>query len=884
MRSSNKFAQWCRALFRRERVEHELHAELEFDLAARAEVLRASGLNPEKARLAALREFGSLELAKDECRDERKTHLLEQTWQDIRFGLRTLRKNPGFTAVATLTLALGIGANTAIFSVVNTVVLQPLPFPDSNRLVMIWGTDQARGNVTDVTSYPNFTDWKTRSRSFDSMAAFAERTMTLHDSSGAELVRGIHASPGFFETLQVRPALGRTFRSGEEQTGAPHVAILTDAYWKERFGGRADVLGQSLRLVSAPSDPGDASFTIVGVLPPDFHVLSSRPEQIYVPLREDPNRGHGFLRVIGRLKRGASVTQVQSEMAVIAHQLETEYPRFQKGAGANVVPLVNALVGDVRPGLLIFMGVVAVVLLIACTNVAHLMLARGAARQRELAVRIALGAGRGRLIRHLLTESTLIALAGGIFGLLAANWTTPLLVAMLAKNFSIPRLAGTHTDIWVLLFTLCVSLLTGILFGIVPALISVSPDVNEDLRESSRSSTSSKSGRRARSILIVAETALALMLLGCAGLLLKALWVMRTTAPGFDSTNLVAAECFIPRNAFRTDVQRADFFTRLLARARSVADVRDAALVADLPLGGGSDGMGFHIVGRPDPAAGKPYQSNFNIVSAGYFRTMGIPVREGREFSSDDQLNTPGAIVINETAARRFWPGEDSIGRQILLDKYTLNVVGVVGDVRHASLAEPANPEIYLDYAQNAPSWSWLVMVVRTVSDPARSLPSIKSVASSVDSNVPTVQVRTMDDVLSGSIAQPRVFATLLGVFALLALALAAVGLYGVVSHSVAQRTHEIGVRMALGADRANVLALMLRHALGLVATGVVIGIAGAVASAQLLNKLVRSIHHADALTLAAVSIALMAVASLAAYLPARRAMRVDPVTALRCE
>lgn len=810
--------------------------------------------------------------------------MLEQTWQDIRFGLRTLRKSPGFAAVAILTLALGIGANTSIFSVVNAVVLQPLPFPAPNRLVMIWGTDRDRGNATDVTSYLNFVDWRTQSRSFESMAAFAERTMTHSEAGGADLLNGIYAAPGFFETLGVNPGIGRTFRAGEQNTDAPNVAVLSDKYWKEHFDGRADVIGQPIRITYSATVRTEASYTIVGVMPANFRVISATPEDIYLPLPEDPDRGHGFLRVIGRLRPGVALAQAQAEMTGIASRLEEQYPKYQKGAGANVMPLVTALVGDVRPGLFIFMGVVAAVLLIACTNVAHLMLARGASRQREFAVRIAVGAGRGRLMRQLLTESTLIALAGGIFGLLAANWTTPLLVAMLARNFSIPRLAATHTDAWVLIFTLGVSLATGILFGIVPAVLAISPNLNEDLRESSRSSTSGKSGGRTRNILVIAETALALALLGCAGLLLKALWVMRTSAPGFDSANLVAVEFFVPRTAFRTDAQRADYYSRVLDRISSTPNVRGAALVADLPLAGGSDGMAFHITGRPDPAPGKPFQSQFNIVSSGYFRTMGIAMRAGREFTADDQINTPGYIVINESAARSFWPGENPIGQQILLDKYPLAVVGVAADVHSTGLADPALPEVYLDYAQNAPSWSWLVLVARTASDPAAIAPSIRSVAASIDNKVPTVQVRTMDDVLAHAIAQPRVFATLLGVFALLALILAGVGLYGVVSHSVAQRIHEIGVRMALGASRGDVMALMLRRALGMVSAGIAIGLAGAAAAAQVLNHLIRSIKHADVVTLAAVSVVLMLVAFIAAYIPARRAMQVDPVTALRCE
>lgn len=880
----NKIGGICRAFLPRRRDEHELDAEVAFDLEARAHAHRLEGLSAAEARLAALREFGSVELAKDECRDERRTRLLEQTWQDVRFGFRTMRKNAGFTAVAILTLALGIGANASIFSVVNAVVLQPLPFPNSNRLVMIWGTDLDRGRMTDVTSYLNFLDWKNQSRSFDNMGAFVTRGMTLSEADGAALLNGLYVSPGFFETLGVYPAVGRTFRAGEEDPGVPQVAILSDAFWKQHFAGRSDILGQTLRITYSPTVRSERAYTIIGVMPASFRVIASAQEDVYLPLPVDPNRGHGFLRVIGRLKSGVTISQAHAEMDVIARQLEKQYPKYLRDSGANVMPLVTALVGDVRAGLFIFMGVVAVVLLIACTNVAHLMLSRGASRQRELAVRVAVGAGRSRLVRQLLTESTLIALLGGVCGLLLVTWTTPLLVAMLARNFSVPRLASTHTDISVLGFTLAISLVTGVLFGIIPALVAVSPNLNEDLRESSRSATSGKGGGRAQNALVIAETALALVLLSCAGLLLRALWEMRTTAPGFDGTDLAVVDYFVPQTAFRTDAQRIDFYTRVLQKVSAVPSVRSAALVADLPLGGGSDSMEFHIAGKADPAPGKGFESRFNIVSAGYFRAMGIPIRSGREFTADDQINTPGYVVINEAAARNFWPGESAIGQRIQLDKFALSVIGIAGDVKSSGLDIPTAPEIYLDYAQNAPGWSWLVLVARTAGDTSAAAPLIRAAAASVDNRIPAVQVRTMDEVLSRAIAQPRVFATLLGVFAFLALTLAGVGLYGVVSHSVAQRIHEIGVRMALGAGRGEVMTLMLRRALGMVLAGVAIGLAGAAFAGQLLKHLVRSVDHADPLTLAVVAIALLLVAFIAAYVPARRAMRVDPVAALRCE
>jgi putative ABC transport system permease protein len=542
-----------------------------------------------------------------------------------------------------------------------------------------------------------------------------------------------------------------------------------------------------------------------------------------------------------------------------------------------------------RSGLLIFLGVVALVLLIACTNVANLMLARSSARQKEIALRAALGASRARLVKQLLTESTVLALAGGALGLLVASWTVNLLVRMLTKNFQIPRIADTHTDVLVLVFTIALSLLTGIVFGLAPALSSSKPDLNENLRESSRSASGSLRGRRVRSALVITETALALVLLASAGLLLKTLLVMRSTAPGFQTSNLLTADIFLPQPEFTSNIPRMAFFRNALDRVRAVPGIRSAALVADLPLGGGSDGMGFHIVGRPDPAPGVEFDASFNLVSADYFRTVAIPVREGREFTQQDSANTPIVVVINETAARQFWPGESPMGKQIsmpLTDKtpQIITVIGVTGDVRQRSLGTASRPEMFLDYMQPSPSWPEAVLVARTAGDPMLLAGTVKTMIASVDHDVPVTAVRTMDDVLSASIAQPQVFALLLGVFAALALALAAIGLYGVISYGVTQRTHEMGIRMALGAGRGDVLRLILRQGLTLAVAGVVIGLGCTLAVSQLLTHLVRSVQPRDPLTLIAVSSVLMGVALAASYIPANRATKVDPVTALRHE
>jgi len=865
-------------MFNRESRDRDLAEELESHLALHIDDNLRAGMTPEAARRDALLKLGGIESVKEQVRDRRGLPVLEHLARDFRFGVRMLRKDLSFTAIAVLTLALGIGANTAIFSVVNAVLLRPLPFPQAENLVLVWATSAERSS--DVASYPDFEDWKAHARRFEGLAAFTTHSVILEGSDQSESVAGLQVTPGFFETLRAQPALGRTFRPEEADVGAPRVALLSDGAWKNRFAGRPDIVGQTLRV-------NEAACTVIGVMPPGFKFSPDGAEQIYTPLARDPSRTHGFLRVLGRLRSQVPLTEAQAEMNVIASRLAKTYPKTNDGVGARVVPLVTAMVGKGRTGLLIFLGVVAVVLVIACINVAALMSARSAARQRELTVRSALGAGRKRLLQQLLTESTLLSLSGGLLGLLLASWGTRLLVALLAQSFPIPRLENTHIDGWVLLFTLVLSVATGILFGSVLAVPAASPDLNEVLRESSRTATQGAGGRRARSLLVIAEVSLALVLLSAAGLLLKSLLVLRNTAPGFATENLLTVDFSLPKAKYATAAERSSFFSNVLARVATHPGVRSAALVADLPLGGGADSLGFHIAGRPDPADGA-FSASFNIVSAGYFKTMSIPVRAGRDFTAQDSASSQGVIVVNETAARTFWPRGDALGKQITVPgegpKGALTVVGVTGDVRQTSLGRAPQPEIFLNYAQPGPAWPWLVLVIRTTGDPAVLSGAIRSLAQSVDRDVPLTQVRTMDDVLSGTLAQPRVYTLLLGFFAALALVLAAVGLYGVVSYTVTQRLHELGIRMALGAERRDVVRLVLRQGLGLTLAGTVIGLAGGLAVTQLLTRALPGVQPGDPVMFAAIVLLLIGVALTASYLPARRGSRVDPVVTLRYE
>jgi predicted permease len=865
-------------MFSHTRGDCEFDAELQSHLAMHIDDNVRAGMTPDAARREALLRLGGLDQVKEQYRDRRGIPPLEHLLQDVRIGARMLRRNPTFTGIAVLTLGLGIGANAAIFSLVNAVLLRPLPFPDPDRLVLIWATNTKNGDTQDVASYPDVEVWRAEGQSFDGVAAFTSRGATLSGGDQAELVPAVQVMPGFFETLRVRPALGRTFRAEEEDPGARTV-VLSDAAWRRRFNGRSDVLGQTLRI-------NEETYTVIGVMPPDFRFSPQEPEQVYTTIARDPSRNHGFLRTIGRLKPGVSRAAAQAEMNGIMRRLAEQYPKSNQYVGANVMPLVDALAGPAKPGLLICLGVVAAVLLIACTNVANLLLSRNVSRQKELALRTALGAGRRRLTQQLLTESLLIALAGGAVGLLLATWTAPLLAALVSSNFPIPRIDNTQTDHWVLGFTFVMSVATSILCGGIHAVVAASPDVNESLRESSRTTTGGPAGRRIRSVLVVTETALALALLAGAGALLKSFLVMRATAPGFASENILTVDFWLPKSKLQNNAERLQFFENTLSRVAAIPGARSAALVANLPLNGGYDSLGFKIVGRSAPTPSGFFNANFNIVSPGYFRTMAIPLRAGREFTEADSAAAPAAIVINEAAARRFWSDEDPIGKQITLGpaKNSLTVVGVAGDVRQISLGAAARPEIYLNYLQPTPDWPWLTLVVRTETEPTSLAASIKAVAQSADRNVPMPRMRTLDEVLSGSMAEPRVYALLFGVFALMALSLAAVGLYGVVSYSASQRTHEMGIRQALGAARGDILRLVLRQGVRLSLIGLAIGLFGAVALTKLLTSLVPSAQPGDPVTLIAVSAVLMGAALAATFLPAYRASRVDPLVALRYE
>ena len=861
-------------------IQDELasHLQLHIDDNIRA------GMTPDEARRDAVITLGGLTQTQERCRERVRPPFFDVIKQDVIYAVRTFRRNPGFAATAILTLALGIGSTSAIFSAINAVLLRPLPFADPARLVMLYGVARsARGvDMHDSVSYPNFADWRDRAATLESAGAYANRALTVTTAPGeSRVLRGKQVTPSLFGVLGVRPALGRAFRPDEDQPALSRVVILSHGFWRQQLGGDPHVLGRTLQI-------NDTPFVIVGVMAPDFHIDVAESEQLYAPLPVDATRNHEFLRVIARLQRDTSARQAQADLDEVCRHLARTYPRTNEGVAANVEPLVDAIAGPGRLALLILFAVVTVVLLIACTNVASLLLARGATRQREMAVRAALGAGRGRLVRQLLVESLLLAVAGGIAGLFVAEWLARGLVAIVSDVAPVPRLDTTRTDMWVVAFTTLVSMTTGIVFGVAPALVSASTDLNEALRDAGRSSTGARAPRLRRG-LVVMETALALVLLAGAGVLTKTLLTMRATPPGFSTENMLVVDLYLPPTRLSALESRAPFFDAALARVRALPGVRGAAFVADLPLSGASDSESFHIPGRPDPAPNRWFNAGFNIASSHYFQTMGIRIREGRDFEDSDTTGAPGVIVINQTAAKRFWPDRSAIGQPIDLPitrekSVRLTVVGVADDVRHVGLAVPPRPEVFVNSLQSELSWASVVLAVRTADHPSGLVDAVKAAIHEADTGAVLVRINTLDQVIARSMAQPRLYSLLVGAFAVAALVLAAVGLYGLISFSVAQRAHEMGIRIALGASRSEIVRLVLGEGVALAVVGTAIGIAGGLAATRALVGLMAGIQPNDPLTFVVVALTLLACAVLASYVPARRAAAADPLAALRAE
>ncbi|MFL6255011.1 MAG: ABC transporter permease [Pyrinomonadaceae bacterium] len=804
--------------------------------------------------------------------------------QDVRYAGRTLLKSPGFALVAVAALALGIGANTAIFSVVKAVLLSPLPYPEPEQLVWVREINPGADIPDEPASMPNYNDWRTQAGSFEGVAAFgyAGGTITEGDRE-PERVAGLSTSANFFQVVGVAPALGRGFLPEEEQTGHNRVVVISHGLWQRRFGSDPNVVGRQITIT------GNVH-TIVGVAPAGFRtpVPGPKPPDLWFPIAfrfDESLRRSDFLNVVGRLKAGATVEQARAELESVAARLAQEHPGTNAGWTVKVEPLHERVVGNVRQALWVLMGVVGFLLLIACANVANLLLARAAVRQKEIAVRSALGARRGRLVRQFLTESVLLALAGGALGVVLAAWGVELLVALSPGN--IPRLEEVGLDARVLAFTFGVSALTGIVFGLLPALSASKTDLSVSLKEGgSRGSTAGAGARRLRSALVVSEIAITVVLLTGAGLMIRSFMAVQSVDPGFRPERIVTFDFALPMTKYKEEAQRAAFYEQLTTRVASLPGVERAAVVDALPLSGGGSVLGFVVEGRPPLPPEQVQDADFFSVTPDYFDVMGIPLVRGERLSERHRADVPDVTVINEAMARRYFPGEDPIGKRLNLGDPAntpwMTVIGIVRDARTGGLDKEPYPQMYVPAAQS-PSRAG-TFVARTSGEPTSIAPALRRELAAIDRDLPLYNMSTMERVLSDSISRRRFQMILIAAFAGVGLLLAAVGIYGVISYSVAQRRHEIGVRMALGARAANILRLVVGQGLGLTLAGVGLGLAGAFVLTRVLASLLYGVSATDPLTFACVSLALLGVALLACLVPARRATKVDPMIALRYE
>jgi putative ABC transport system permease protein len=796
-----------------------------------------------------------------------------------------LLKKPGFTLIAILALALGIGANTAIFSVVNAVLLRPLPFANPDQLVLVWMDNRALGLKEDIHSYPNFMDYRSQNQVFENLTAYRGSSLNLTGTGEPERILGAAATASLFEVMRVAPIMGRAFTAEEDQKGHDSVIVLSYGLWQRRFGADKEIVGKSIVMSGKQR-------TVIGVMPPDFR-FPSKDAQYWIPLAPSEDlmnsRGAFWLNVIGRLKDGVTLEAARVEMKTIASRLEQQYPEVNTNFGVNLVPLREQTVGQVRPALLILLGAVAFVLLIACANVANLLLGRAAAREREFAIRMAMGAGRLRIIRQLLVESLMLAGLGAALGLVLAMWGLDILKLIIPSDM--PHLDQINVDARVFGFTLGVSVLTAIIFGLVPALQASQPDLNETLKEGgSKGATRGVRARRIRRLLVVSEVALALVLLVGAGLLLKSFSRLQKFNLGFRPEGLLTAKLQLPGSKYGEDDQVRAFYRQLFERLENVSGVESAGAITDVFLNKIANSSYFSVEGRPAVQPDQRVEVPIDAISPNYFQVIGTPIVRGRAFNEQDTEKTTNVVIINETMARRFFSSEDPIGRRFKYGDLTnaespwLTIVGVVADMRRTGFESEIRPETFLPINQATPSGVTLVVRAAGNADPATLTASLRNAVHEIDPDQPLFDIKTMNQWVSEIIAQRRLNMILLGTFAVVALLLAAVGIYGVMSYSVTQRTHEIGIRMALGAQRLDVLKMVLGQGMALTLIGVGIGLIGAFALTRLMSSLLFGVSASDPVTFFGVSALLTFVALLACYIPARRAMKVEPMVALRYE
>ena len=811
---------------------------------------------------------------------------METLWQDIRYGIRMLLKSPSVSIVAIVALALGIGANTAIFSVVNAVLLRPLPFSNPEQLMMVWESDSSRGQIRGSASYPNFADWREQNHVFERLSSYYTNDFVMTGRGEPTRLQGAVVNADLLPLLGVAPVLGRGFLPEEDNPGQ-RVVLLSQLLFRQRFNSDLNVVGQSLIL-------DGNNYNIVGVMPEQFQFpIQNDPVELWTTVAVDQvgpepvtqQRGAHYLNVIGRLKPGVSKEQAQAEMTAISARLEQQYPDKNLHRGTVVEPTLEALVGNIRPALLILLGAVGCVLLIACANVANLLLARAMTRHKEMAIRSALGASRSQVVRQLLTESVMLSLVGGSLGLVLAVWWSDLLIALGKDN--IPRALHVGLDWRVLAFTLLVSILTGIIFGLVPALHSSRTELTESLKEGARGSGEGARRNGVRGLLVVSELAIAVVLLVGAGLLIQSLWRLRQVSPGFNPENVLTLVVGIPEVKYPTKKQ-APFYKDLAARIETLPGVRSASSIMPLPLSGDRYGISFEIEGRPVAKGDQP-SADFFTIGDGYFKTMEIPLLKGREFTERDAAGAPGVIIVNQAFARKFFPAEDPLGKRIKPgistdedDPVMREIVGLVADVRNRNLNSDLRPGFFVPQSQVP--FSQMAMVVKTDRDPHSLVNAVQNEVQAMDKEVPVFRVKTMNEYISATVAAPRFNATLLVIFAAVALILTIVGLYGVMSYSVVQRTNEIGIRMALGAQTGDVLRLIVAQGIKLVLLGLGVGLAAAFALTKVISSLLFGVTTKDPYTFGAVALLLALVALLACYIPARRATKLDPLVALRNE
>jgi len=902
-------ASGLRSLLRKERVERELDEELRDFLDMAAKEKMKHGMSRKDALRAVRLEQGNFEVTRAVVRAATWESFVETCWQDLRIGLRMLRKNRGYAAVAVLTLALGIGVNTAIFSALNATILRPLSYKNPEQLVMVWGVEP-RGCCRHggmVLSSPNFLDFKEQNRVFENMGAFSGTGFTVTSVENPQKIHAGRVTADFFRVLGTQPMLGRTFLSDENQAGHDHVVVLGYEMWQRRFASDSKIVGQTIRL--------DANqYEVVGVMPRDFDFSIPDyygPMDLWVPIvltRDNSERKHNYLNVIARLNPGITVRQAQAEANIIAARLRREYSSTTEQSnappattaeanehsgvmlGTKLEPLRDEIFGDVRSPLLILFGAVGFVLLIACANVANLQLARASARQKEIALRTALGASRGRVARQLITESVLLALVGGALSLLLVFWLIKLLTGLLLAGM--PQGTSITINATVLVYCLFLSLATGLLFGLAPIFQAFSRSPSESLKEGGKTTATSDGSLRLRGFLTVSEIALSMVLLIGAGLLTRTFVGLLNVKPGFETENILTAKVTLPKYSYADSRQQADFYTRLLEAIATLPGVKAAGAVNDLPLGAGRDSDEFTIERRgANDVSSSTGSCQDRLVSPDYFRVMNIPLIKGRTFTKADASSAPPVVIISQSFARRFFPNEDPLGQHITFADPAAapwpTIVGVVGDVRDLALDADPDIEIYTPYQQNVLPYNplpYMSLVVSTVGDPSSLTSGVLAELHELDKNLPLPEAAPMTTVYSASISARRFNTLLLSIFAGIATILAATGIYGVISYLVTRRTHEIGVRIALGAEARNILALIVGRGLLLAVFGVTIGLAGALAVTRVLAKMLYGVTTTDPTTFVGVSALLIGIVLVACYVPARRAMRVDPMVALRYE